>query len=140
MEQSDQAAAEERELMRKFHEIFLQGAASSLAAAAAASAGADGEPAEEAAARATAAASSSLLELWRGIRQRLLLPLRTAVRGRGGAARIKVRARAGVSLTLTATLSLTLTRCARTSATSGWRPNRAARPPQRRCPSTYPYP
>ena len=85
MEQSDQAAAEERELMRKFHEIFLQGAASSLAAAAAAaSAGADGEPAEEAAARATAAASASLLELWRGIRQRLLLPLRTAVRGRGG--------------------------------------------------------
>ena len=84
MDQSDQAAAEERELMRKFHEIFLQGAASSLAAAAAASAGADGEPAEEAAARATAAASSSLLELWRGIRQRLLLPLRTAVRGRGG--------------------------------------------------------
>ena len=39
MDQSDHAAAEERELMRRFHEIFLQGAASSLAAAAVSGAG-----------------------------------------------------------------------------------------------------
>ena len=108
---------------------MLQGTASSLAAAAVSAGAGDGvdadEAPEEAAARATAAASASLLVLWRQIRQRLLLLLRTAVRAYFG--HLTPALYLLMTIPLLTTGYLLLTRCARTSVTSSLRPSKAAR-------------